>query len=73
MDLGVGSVVHKIKPGSSLAGMLKSGDRIVSIDDTDTRELLAADVTRWMVEKMQSRRKITYMTLKQGCERQTRI
>ena len=63
---GVGPVVHKIKTGSSLEGILKSGDRIVAIDDTDTRELSAADVTAWMVEKMECRRKISYMTLKQG-------
>lgn len=64
--VGVGPVVHKIKKGSPLEGILKRGDRIVGIDDTDTRELSAADVTAWMVEKMECRRKITYMTLKQG-------
>ena len=64
--VGVGPVVHKIKKGSPLEGILKRGDRIVGIDDADTRELSAADVTAWMVEKMDCRRKITYMTLKQG-------
>jgi hypothetical protein len=64
--VGVGPVVHKIKKGSPLEGILKRGDRIVGIDDADTRELSAADVTAWMVDKMDCRRKITYMTLKQG-------
>ena len=47
-----GPVVHDVKSGSPLEGVLFRGDRIVSIDDEDTSTLTASAVTKIMARKM---------------------
>jgi len=54
-------VVHRIKPGSPLDGVLKIMDRIVAIDDIDTSKMNATEITQVMVSKMRKNRKITYI------------
>ncbi|KAL7530417.1 hypothetical protein ACHAXR_006451 [Thalassiosira sp. AJA248-18] len=54
-------VVHKVKKGSPLEGLLKSMDVVVAIDDVDTTCMTAADVTQLMVKRMNYRRKITFV------------
>jgi len=54
-------VVHRLKPGSPLDGVLKVMDRIVAIDDIDTSKMSATEVTKVMVSKMRKTRKITYI------------
>ena len=55
------AVVHKVKPGSPLEGILTHLDRIVAIDDTDTTKMSASEVTRLMVSNMDKSRKIYYI------------
>ena len=57
-------VVHRIKEGSPLKGMLQHKDRIVAIDGIDTRNMTAADVTHLMVKGMNRVRKISYIRSK---------
>lgn len=57
-------VVHRIKEGSPLKGMLQHKDRIVAIDGVDTRNMTAADVTHLMVKGMNRVRKISYVRSK---------
>jgi len=64
--VGVGPVVHKIRPGSALEGILKQGDRIVAVDEIDTSKLSASDITQIMSERNEYRRKISYFTLRSG-------
>ncbi|KAL7472439.1 hypothetical protein ACHAXS_012831 [Conticribra weissflogii] len=52
-------VVHKVKKGSPLEGLLKPMDIVVAIDDVDTTCMSAADVTHLMVKRMNYRRKIS--------------
>ena len=54
-------VVHRIKEGSPLEGVLRRLDRIVGIDDVDTSRMSAADVTYLMVKSMNRPRLITYI------------
>jgi len=54
-------VVHKIKPGSPLDGVLFCQDKIVRIDNIDTSSMSASEVTKLMVTKMTRKRKITYI------------
>ena len=54
-------VVHRIKEGSPLKGILQHKDRIVAIDGIDTRNMTAADVTHLMVKGMNRVRKISYV------------
>jgi len=53
--------VHKIRNGSPLEGLLQHGDIILSIDDVETSNMSAADVTHLMVQRMHFRRKITFV------------
>ena len=57
-----GPVVHDVKIGSPLDGVLFCGDRIVSIDDEDTSILTASAVTKIMARKMTVQRKITVLS-----------
>ena len=59
-------VVHRIKEGSPLKGMLQHKDRIVAIDGIDTRNMTAADVTHLMVKGMNRVRKISYVRSKRA-------
>ena len=43
-------VVHKVKKGSPLEGLLQPQDIVVAIDDVDTNCMSAADVTHLMVK-----------------------
>ena len=43
-------VVHKVKKGSPLEGLLQPQDVVVAIDDVDTNCMSAADVTHLMVK-----------------------
>jgi len=54
-------IVWRIKAGSSLEGFLQKGDIIMAIDEIDTSNMSAADVTSVMVRRMRQRRKITYI------------
>jgi len=53
--------VHKIRNGSPLEGLLQHGDVILSIDDVETSNMSAADVTHLMVKRMNYRRKISFI------------
>ena len=53
--------VHKIRRGSPLEGLLKPNDLVIAIDDIDTTQMSAADVTHLMVKRMNYRRKITFV------------
>mmetsp|Transcript_35466 Transcript_35466/g.72536 ORF Transcript_35466/g.72536 Transcript_35466/m.72536 type:complete len:514 (+) Transcript_35466:128-1669(+) len=53
--------VHKIRNGSPLEGLLQHGDVILSIDDVETSNMSAADVTQLMVKRMHFRRKISFI------------
>ncbi len=53
--------VHKIRNGSPLEGLLQHGDIILSIDDVETSNMSAADVTHLMVKRMNYRRKISFI------------
>lgn len=53
--------VHKIRSGSPLEGLLQHGDIILSIDDVETSNMSAADVTHLMVRRMNYRRKISFI------------
>ena len=57
-------VVHRIKEGSPLKGILQHKDHIVAIDGVDTRNMTAADVTHLMVKGMNRVRKISYVRSK---------
>lgn len=52
-------VVHRVKKGSPLEGLLQPNDRVLAIDDVDTTTMTAADVTSLMVKRMDYGRKIT--------------
>jgi C-terminal processing protease CtpA/Prc len=54
-------IVHKVKSGSPLEGLLKPKDLVIAIDDVDTTKMSAADVTHLMVKRMNYRRKITFV------------
>ena len=57
-------VVHKVKRGSPLEGLLQPKDIIIAIDDVDTTCMSAADVTQLMVKRMKFDRKITFVRRK---------
>ncbi len=54
-------VVHRVRDGSPLAGVLRRLDVIIAVDDVDTTSMSAAEVTSLMTKKMGKCRKITYM------------
>ncbi|KAL9184743.1 hypothetical protein ACHAXT_012713 [Thalassiosira profunda] len=54
-------IVHKVKKGSPLEGLLLPNDRVVSIDGVDTTSMSAADVTQLMVRRMNYERKISFV------------
>lgn len=53
--------VHKVKSGSPLEGKLTRLDRIVAINEVDTSNMNAAEITRLMVSKMNESRRIHYI------------
>ena len=54
-----GPVVHQVKAGSPLEGIIYAGDRIIAIDDIDTKGMTASNVTKIMAKKCDEPRKIT--------------
>eukprot|EP00578_Thalassiosira_sp_NH16_P007098 CAMPEP_0181123216 /NCGR_PEP_ID=MMETSP1071-20121207/25767_1 /TAXON_ID=35127 /ORGANISM="Thalassiosira sp., Strain NH16" /LENGTH=530 /DNA_ID=CAMNT_0023208315 /DNA_START=146 /DNA_END=1738 /DNA_ORIENTATION=- len=54
-------IVHKVKRGSPLEGLLRPNDMVMAIDDVDTTCMSAADVTHLMVKRMNYQRKITFV------------
>eukprot|EP00978_Attheya_sp_CCMP212_P031068 scaffold116117_cov52-Attheya_sp.AAC.5 len=57
-----GPVVHAVKAGSSLEGLLFPGDKIIAVDGVDTSEMTASAVTKIMARKMKQERKITVLS-----------
>jgi len=57
-----GPVVFEIKPGSVVEGVLFPGDKIIAVDDVDTRHMSASAVTQIMARRMNHRRKITVLS-----------
>jgi len=53
-----GPVVHQVKAGSPLENVVFAGDRIIAIDDIDTRGMTASNVTKIMARKCDEPRKI---------------
>ncbi len=60
--IGYGPAVHVIKPGSPMEGLLHVEDRIVAINDVDTREFSAEDIIQVMTDTNGSERKITVLS-----------
>eukprot|EP00977_Amphora_coffeiformis_P022178 scaffold10570_cov176-Amphora_coffeaeformis.AAC.28 len=61
---GNGPAVHSLKNTSPMIGLIAPGDLIVGLDDTDTRGMTAATLTRLMAQKAnQKERKITLLTV----------
>ena len=57
-----GPSVHSLKSTSPMLGLINPGDLIVGLDDTDTRGMTAATLTRLMARKStQKERKITLL------------
>jgi len=56
-----GPVVHGVKVGSPLKGLIFKGDLIVAIDDEDTREWSAHFLTKLVAKKSKMTRKITVL------------
>ena len=54
-------IVHKIKRGSPVEGLLQPNDMVLAIDDVGTTCMSAADVTHLMVKRMNYQRKITIL------------
>lgn len=61
-----GPVVHEVKGGSPLEGVIFAGDRIIAVDDNDTRSMTASAVTKMMAKKMDKKRKITVLSVVTG-------
>ena len=59
IDTAYGPIVHEVKAGSPLQGMMIKGDRIIAIDDVDTTRLSATKVTKIMAAKCDMQRKLT--------------
>jgi hypothetical protein len=57
-----GPAVHTIRPGSPMEGLMFVNDIIVSIDDVDTREYTAEQITKLMKETVREERKITVLS-----------
>ena len=61
-EFGLGPSIHTIQPGSPMVGLLHIGDRIVSINDVDTREFSAEEIIQVMAETSGGERKITVLS-----------
>jgi len=59
-----GPIIHSLKTTSPLLGLISPGDLIVGLDDTDTRSMTAATLTRTMAKRSQQpERKITLLAV----------
>ena len=63
-----GPVVHEVKGGSPLEGIVFPGDRIIAIDGEDTRTLPASAVTKIMAAKKDQQRRMTLLSVVTGIE-----
>jgi len=61
-----GPVVHDVKVGSPLEGIVFPGDRIIAIDGEDTRTLPAVMVTKIMAAKKDQQRRMTVLSVMTG-------
>mmetsp|Transcript_29013 Transcript_29013/g.60365 ORF Transcript_29013/g.60365 Transcript_29013/m.60365 type:complete len:950 (+) Transcript_29013:337-3186(+) len=59
---GFGPAVHTIKEGSPMEGLIFVNDIIIAINDIDTREWKAEQVTKLMKETVENERKITVLS-----------
>lgn len=57
-----GPVVYQVKSGSPLENIIFAGDRIIGIDDIDTRGMTASNVTKIMARKCNEPRKMTVLS-----------
>jgi hypothetical protein len=56
-----GPIVHSVEGGSPLEGLIFKGDLIVAIDNEDTREWSAHNLTKSIVKKSKMARKFTVL------------
>ena len=63
-----GPVVHEVKGGSPLEGIVFPGDRIIAIDGEDTRSLPASMVTKIMAAKKDKQRRMTMLSVVTGID-----
>ena len=63
-----GPVVHEVKGGSPLEGIVFPGDRIIAIDGEDTRTLPASMVTKIMAAKKDQQRRMTLLSVVTGID-----
>lgn len=61
----MGPVVYQVKDGSPLEGVVFPGDRIMAVDDIDTRGMTASNITKIMARKADSERRITVASKKE--------
>lgn len=55
-----GPMVHAIKPESRLQGLITPGDFVIGLDNIDTSQMAASDVTQLMASRSkQPQRKLT--------------
>ncbi len=58
-----GPIIHSVKEGSVLEGLVFAGDLIVALDDEDTSDWSAHNLTRLVASKSKCERKITVLSL----------
>ncbi len=61
----MGPVVYQVKDGSPLQGAIFPGDRIIAVDDIDTRGMTASNITKIMARKADLERKIKVLSKKE--------
>jgi len=61
---GYGPAIHTIKPNSPVEGLLFVGDIIVAVNDTNTRNSRADEITRLLKVTVREERKITVLSLR---------
>jgi hypothetical protein len=59
-------MVYSIKPSSSLAHILKVGDRLLALDGLDVSRIRASDVSRMIAEKKDKSRQLVFSRLVKG-------
>ena len=59
-----GPVIHRVKPGSVLEGLVFHGDIVVALDEEDTTGWSAQSFTRLIIKKSKFERKITVLRAK---------
>ncbi len=60
----LGPVVYHVKDESPLKGVVFPGDRIIGVDDIDTTEMTASNITKIMASKAEMKRRITVSSKK---------